>query len=86
MFLILFSSGSAVSGQNVPDQLTNNQLQIQKASSTILLDGIIDEQAWNEADVASNFWMQYPIDNVKADARTEVRVTYDSENVYISAV
>jgi hypothetical protein len=83
---ILLTSGRAVWGQNTPHALTQYQLPIEKAIDPILLDGLLEEQTWLEADVATSFWMQYPNDKIKADTRTEVRVTYDSENVYISAV
>lgn len=39
-----------------------------------------------EADVADKFWMQQPIDGKKANPRTKVRMTYDSDNVYIAAI
>lgn len=83
---ILFLSEAVVFGQSTSETLSNYQLQIQSATTPITLDGVLDEQAWLEADVADKFWMQQPIDGKKANPRTKVRMTYDSDNVYIAAI
>jgi hypothetical protein len=61
------------------------QLHIQEASSPIRIDGIIDEPAWQEAEVATDFHMILPMDTSKAMVRTEVRMTYDKEHLYLIA-
>ncbi len=85
-FFVLLMQATFLFGQSDTEALSNYQLQIQRATTPIALDGVLDEQAWLEADVADEFWMQQPLDGKKADPRTEVRVTYDSDNVYISAI
>ncbi|MFM9908959.1 MAG: DUF5916 domain-containing protein [Chitinophagaceae bacterium] len=62
------------------------QLNIHKAGSTMNIDGIMDEKSWQEASVANNFSMVLPMDTSKALVRTEVRLTYDKENLYLIAV
>ncbi len=66
----------------------NYQLKISKSASPIIIDGKVNEEAWRNADVADNFWMSYPIDDRRAEKeiQTEVRLTYDDQNVYISAI
>lgn len=59
---------------------------IRKATSPIKIDGILDEQAWRDADVASDFYMVLPMDTSKANVRTDVQMTYDNQNVYITAI
>ena len=83
---IMFIIPMNIFGQTDPTSLSDYQIQIQKASDPIVLDGVLDEQSWLDADIADNFWQQFPIDKVKANSRTEVRVTYDNVNVYISAI
>jgi hypothetical protein len=61
------------------------QLHIRKASSPIIVDGIMDEQAWLEADVAKDFFEMLPMDTSHATVPTEVRMTYDAANIYIVA-
>jgi hypothetical protein len=62
------------------------QLHMQKASSPITIDGVMDEQAWLDADVATDFYMMLPMDTSKAEVRTDVRMTYDDENLYLIAI
>ncbi|NNE14070.1 MAG: carbohydrate binding family 9 domain-containing protein [Saprospiraceae bacterium] len=62
------------------------QLDIKKASGAINLDGHLDEDSWLEADVGSDFWQKQPYFAENADPRTEVRVTYDEDNLYFGAI
>lgn len=60
-------------------------LHVQKASSPITLDGVMNEPAWIEAEVANDFWQNFPMDTSKAIAKTEIRMTYDDDFIYIAA-
>src|SRR6478736_1633897 len=63
-------------------------LQTKFTSEKITLDGKIDETIWQSVPVATDFVMFQP-DNGKAvenAKRTEVRVLYDNEAIYIGAV
>lgn len=59
---------------------------MKKASSTIQIDGELDEKAWLEAEVAKDFYMILPMDTSLARVKTEVRMTYDKDNLYLIAV
>ncbi|MGX5818921.1 DUF5916 domain-containing protein [Chitinophaga lutea] len=59
------------------------RLHIRKASSPIRVDGVIDEPAWNEAEKATDFYMILPMDTSYAKVRTDVRMTYDAQNLYL---
>ena len=83
LLVMIFFSLSAFS------QAKKNQayrLHIRHASSAILIDGIIDEKAWNDAEVAKDFFMVLPMDTSRALVQTEVRMTYDENYLYVSAV
>lgn len=71
---------------NTEDPRENYQLNIKRASSPIVLDGLLGEPAWDEAEVAKDFWMKYPRDGQRAEKKTEVRMTYDDKYLYIIAV
>lgn len=68
------------------DTRTTNSLVIARANSPITLDGQLEEAAWQEAAVATDFWQKFPLDGIPAAKRTEVRATYDDRFFYISAV
>ncbi len=42
-----------------------------------------DEAAWKETEVATNFFMLFPMDSSFAKVHTEVRMTYDNNNLYL---
>jgi Domain of unknown function (DUF5916)/Carbohydrate family 9 binding domain-like len=69
-------------------QKKNNsfQLHIRKTSGPIVIDGIMNEAAWQEAETAKSFFMVLPMDTSKARVNTEVKMTYDKENLYIIAI
>lgn len=61
-------------------------LSIKKASSEVILDGVLDEKAWLEAPLADKFYKSKPTDTTFAESRTEVKVTYNDQYLYIGAV
>jgi hypothetical protein len=67
-------------------QSSERFLQIKKADAPIKLDGELNESAWQNAAVVTDFQRQFPVDTGLATARTEVRMTFDGHNLYIGAV
>ena len=55
-------------------------------SSTINLDGVLDESNWATAQTATNFHMHYPYDSLQASSQTEVKMVFDKNNLYIGAI
>lgn len=62
------------------------QLRIHRATSPVVIDGSAHEPAWQSAEVAGNFWMVLPMDTERGKVRTDVRMTYDDRNLYLSAI
>lgn len=60
------------------------QYHIRKTSAPITIDGVMDE-AWHTADSAASFFMVMPMDTSLARLHTEVRMTFDNNNLYIIA-
>ena len=46
------------------------------------IDGILDEEVWQEAPAISGFHQRWPADGSPATERTEVRVAYDNRAIY----
>ncbi|HLU89140.1 MAG TPA: DUF5916 domain-containing protein, partial [Cyclobacteriaceae bacterium] len=80
MLLVIAGANSHLLAQKINSEY---RLYIKKASSPIIIDGEMDEQAWLDADVAEDFYMILPIDTSYAEVPTDVRMTYDEENLYI---
>ncbi len=47
------------------------------------IDGVLDEQAWAEATIVDSFTQQEPSNGQPATERTEVRLLYDAERLYV---
>lgn len=62
------------------------RLHIQKASSEIRVDGVMDEKAWEDAEVATDFFMITPMDTSFAKVKTDVRMTYDDKHLYLIVI
>jgi Domain of unknown function (DUF5916)/Carbohydrate family 9 binding domain-like len=62
------------------------QLHIHSTAFPIKIDGRMDEPAWRDAEIASNFFMVLPMDTSFAKLKTEVRMTYDKQNIYLLAI
>ena len=63
-------------------------LQAKSISENIVIDGKINEQIWESASIATDFIMFEP-DNgkpISPDKKTEVKVLYDNNAIYISAL
>ncbi len=61
-------------------------MAITKAKGKIVIDGILDETDWKEAAVATNFFLNYPVDSLPPAFQTEVRLTHDDNFFYLSFV
>lgn len=64
------------------------EIHISKATQKIIIDGILEEPDWQNAETAGDFWMCYPVDNkrVAPEIQTEVRLTYDDNYIYVGAI
>jgi hypothetical protein len=56
---------------------------IRKTTTPVIIDGKMQELAWDLADSTSEFYMTLPMDTSLANVRTQVRMTYDQKNIYI---
>ena len=65
---------------------SQRSLNIKKATGTIVLDGNLSEEDWQNAELADRFHQYFPYDTSEAIAPTIVRVTYDDRFFYIGAI
>jgi hypothetical protein len=79
LFFILCSANAQKNNESI-------QLNIRKTSLPITIDGTMNDEAWKEAEVATDFFMVLPMDTSYARLRTEVRMTYDNNNIYLIAI
>lgn len=58
--------------------------EVRRASGPIRLDGVLDDEAWADAVVATGFTEIEPTFGAAAPVRTLVRMTYDQDNLYLA--
>lgn len=68
--------------QNKP----GTEVHIKRAHGEIKLDGVLDEEDWTSADVAKNWFLNYPVDSAAAPLQTEARLTFNDHFLYVSFV
>jgi hypothetical protein len=56
------------------------------STEQIRIDGVLDEQVWQEAPVATDFIQRKPYNGKPATMNTEVRFVYDNTGLYIAAM
>ena len=62
------------------------QISIRKSIEVIRLDGSLDEAAWQSAQVAKDFFQNFPFDTSAANLKSEIRLTFDQNFLYVGAV
>ncbi len=60
-------------------------LQAVRTTEPIRLDGVLDDEAWSRTQAGTDFIQRYPDPGKPATMRTEVRIAYDNEAVYVGA-
>ena len=55
-------------------------------SEKIIIDGFVNEPDWTRADSITDFYQTQPVPGLRGTERTVVRVLYDAEFLYVSAV
>lgn len=81
LFLLLVKNGYAQQQQ----ASTVYQLNIKRAMLPVKIDGELSDSVWQLADKATDFWQIILSDKEKAKRKTEIRMAYDEQFLYISA-
>ncbi|MDF1697028.1 MAG: DUF5916 domain-containing protein [Saprospiraceae bacterium] len=62
----------------------SQDIDVNKITESIQLDGILDEEAWSECKVhAKDFFQYFPTDSILAQEQTTIRMAFDDENLYV---
>ena len=79
-------TGSLLYGQIKAVNRDKFRINIKETSETIKVDGILDEEAWKTAEMASQMRRVLPTDTGFAIAQTEVKLTYTATTLYMGIV
>lgn len=76
----------AIGGDKSKNNSEAYRLEINQVFESIVIDGQLNEASWEKASYTSKFINKWPKDSGWADAQTRVKVVYDDNFLYISAV
>ena len=65
--------------------LAQKTLTAVKTQQSPVIDGKLDDAAWNSAPLATDFIQSFPSFGGSALTKTEVRILYDNSAVYVGA-
>lgn len=57
-----------------------------KIESQLTVDGVLNEEQWNLADVATDFTQTEPVFDVRPSQKTEVKIIYNDKGIYVGAM
>ena len=72
-----------LSAQDFTDNQEKYHLKITKLSKEIIIDGLLQESAWDGLDMATDFWDKSPVTKRGADPKTEVKMAYNDHFLYV---
>jgi hypothetical protein len=61
-----------------------NPVRVAKFDTPPVIDGRLDDEAWQTAPVLKDFYQTHPGDNIAPSKPTEVMIGYDEKNLYIA--
>lgn len=83
VYLICFFTTSIVFCQTDEPR---REINIKATTEKIVLDGILQEDVWQKAQKADDFWQYFPFDTSRSICQSEVMLTYDEENIYAAII
>jgi hypothetical protein len=57
-----------------------------RTSEPVQLDGLLNEQLWSQAEPITEFLQKDPVEGAPASEKTEVRMLFDTHNLYIGVL
>jgi len=84
-YILLFIASAFLYAAGSNDQNENAEIKAIRCQEPIKIDGFLDEQVWQNGNSIENFVQRDPVEGAKPTEKTEVRVAYDDEALYVGA-
>ena len=78
LFTVFTSTVSAQSAKKI--------LDAKRTESVIKIDGSLDEEAWENANIATDFFQYEPYNGRRASQRSVVKILYNNRGIYVGAM
>ena len=77
-------SNATLMAQHISVNREHYQIKMNMSGNPIVLDGILDDPAWQTAQIAKNFHRVLPTDEGHPISDTEVMMAHDDNNLYLA--
>ena len=84
--LLILTAASRATAQASPELSVGAVRLSPEESSSLRVDGLLDEDAWQDVPLATGFRQREPAEGDPATEKTEVRVLYDDATLYIGII
>jgi hypothetical protein len=84
-WVAIIALGLALTGTAAATESAGKQLHIARLETAPRIDGVLDEETWEQATLVGDFHQVEPIEFAPAGERTEVRVYFTKDAVYVGA-
>ena len=89
IFLLCFILNSFIYSQSIDETGDTSgglmpSIQLEYTSEPVIADGDLSESVWQNADNANDFWQHFPADSSLAGGKTEIKMTYDDNFLYVA--
>lgn len=64
-------------------QNSDKNFNVKQTQEKFVIDGVLDETAWESAESIGDFQQYFPADNVLAEYQTDIRMLVDKETLYV---
>lgn len=81
---LVLVSCTGLLAQNQTTRQTN-RYRLKRTSEPVIIDGVIDDEAWQAGELIPQLMNHWPKDDGQAAAKTEVVALYDEEYIYVMA-
>ena len=75
----------AAEAQDVPDIVRKQAQAVRVAPGSVNIDGRLDDAAWRDAVLVTNFWQREPMEGALPSDPMEVRLAYDDDALHVGA-
>src|SRR6187402_3870520 len=84
---LLMLTGPCIFCQDIfPPDPIKKQVEASKIVGDLLIDGKLDEPAWNTAPVVRDFIQTDPVQGILARRQTVVKLLYNKDYLYVAAI
>lgn len=83
LFLFQLSYTQEKENDNFPPPETPVSIKAVKTTEKITIDGRLDEPAWQDAELVTDFFRVEPVQGGTIKNPTQVRILYDDKNLYV---